>query len=833
MADLILNNTSLIGVGTKQPDGKFLVADIYGKLSRYNADSSADLTFGVNGSVSFETITGALNNLVTALTLQADGKIVVSTGENSAALVGDSVINPSSLIRLNGDGTFDTAFNSKAQAASISAGNGATLLQVQTDGTIFYTRDNQLIKHASDGTLLSTQTLSNNSGLPGDRGGYESQFRFGVLQADNKIVIADYITLAGGTPPSAVTNQLILKRYNLDGTLDPSFGDYGRVRTLGDFRTTQVAIDSNGKILIAGTNNFETLLTRYNSNGTIDSSFGNQGILKTGLIDNYYNSYQNALFFPADGKILVSGKILVQSALGGISSGDPQLIRYNNDGSLDTSFGNGGKAIIDNAAHLLFSGENGSFQAIGTASQTPLRGLLTNYNSSGQEFATTFGGSGNNYLVGSGDLDLINGFAGNDTIYGEAGNDLINGGVGNDFLYGSGGNDFLSGGADGDNLYDESGNNTLDGGSGNDTVFAGSGNDLINGGDGDDIIGGGAGVNTLNGGAGNDIFGYLAGTNAIDGGSGLDVLYSEVDLASSTTNLIFNLNSFNFTGLSLSGIQSIVNVEAVRELKTGAGNDQISLDAADTLERIIQSGLGNDFVSTGAGFDYLVGGAGNDTLIGNAGADTIYGENGQDSIEGGDDADRLFGGNDDDLVNGGTGRDEISGGAGNDRLDGGGDQDNIWGEGGNDTIDGGAGNDYLWGNQGADLVLGGGGNDVLVSQEGNDTLTGGADRDAFVFGNGYQGFSELGLGTITDFSSGTDKILLTQAAFGATPLSFGVVATDGEVASSGSRIVFSQATNTLFYNANGVEAGLGIGGAFAKVNGLIGAADVDLTNTLY
>ena len=90
-------------------------------------------------------------------------------------------------------------------------------------------------------------------------------------------------------------------------------------------------------------------------------------------------------------------------------------------------------------------------------------------------------------------------------------------------------------------------------------------------------------------------------------------------------------------------------------------------------------------------------------------------------------------------------------------------EDVIYGYGGDDeiigseygdTLDGGDGNDTLYGAAGSDTILGGAGSDHLVGGTGNDTLTGGADTDYFWFDSGD------GVDTITDFTVGTDKIVV-------------------------------------------------------------------------
>jgi Ca2+-binding RTX toxin-like protein len=585
-----------------------------------------------------------------------------------------------------------------------------------------------------------------------------------------------------------------------------------------------------------------------------------------------------------------------------------------------------------------------------------------NDNITGSRFSDTLnGGADNDTIQGSGGQDLIDGGGGDDLLY-VSNNSTVRGGAGNDFFQADADvivgdrNDRMEGGEGFDvldtwdlsksnvgstfdlsnlnaligvesvaNFTAGSGNDTvvgavdlafygfsakrfIDTGAGNDQVAVVSGNTTINSGDGDDTVVGGtgndiitdrAGNNRLAGGAGNDIFVVSAtGNNQLDGGAGIDVLATEVDVSANSSPVIADLNNFNFTGLTIAGISSIANIEGVAELKTGSANDQLTVDAADRTDRIINSGKGDDSITTGAGNDYLAGADGNDTITGNAGFDTIFGENGRDFISGGDNNDLLLSGNDQDTVDGGTGEDYIAGGSGDDLLEGGLDNDTVhgeqgndsinggagtdflyggdnedsidggaaediiggglgddsilgsegddklWGEDGNDTVSGGEGDDRIFGNQGNNLLLGGADNDTIVHLEGNDTITGGAGIDSFFIGLNYLGFDQLGKATITDFVSGTDKILLHGQVFNQLPqLEAGVlpdsvlaiVTTDNEVATSNGQLVYNQATGTLFYNANGAEAGLGGGGSFAQLaaNTTITAQDFNLSYETY
>ncbi|MGQ2984170.1 T9SS type A sorting domain-containing protein [Flavobacterium sp.] len=135
--------------------------------------------------------------------------------------------------------------------------------------------------------------------------------------------------------------------YAQDGTLDSSFGNGGKVTTNvnGLEKAHGVVVQADGKIVIGGyTNNANTgndfLCIRYNANGTIDTNFGTNGIatfdLQPGADDMAYS-----IDIDSSGKLYLAG----YSDDGTNKNG--AVIRLNTDGSLDNSFGTGGKVITD------------------------------------------------------------------------------------------------------------------------------------------------------------------------------------------------------------------------------------------------------------------------------------------------------------------------------------------------------------------------------------------------------------------------------------------------------------------------------------------------------
>ena len=132
------------------------------------------------------------------------------------------------------------------------------------------------------------------------------------------------------------------------GGLDPTFNDSGRVVT--DFNgnsdvATDVAIQSDNKILVAGHTQYfsgsidaDFSVARYNSDGSLDQSFGTGG-----LVNNHFNTaglYGQKFAVQDDGKFVIAGA--VSTSLGE----DMAVARFNSDFSPDTTFGTAGLVTI-------------------------------------------------------------------------------------------------------------------------------------------------------------------------------------------------------------------------------------------------------------------------------------------------------------------------------------------------------------------------------------------------------------------------------------------------------------------------------------------------------
>jgi uncharacterized delta-60 repeat protein len=161
-----------------------------------------------------------------------------------------------------------------------------------------------------------------------------------AIEPDGKIVAAGWSFVSGSF-------HFALARYNRDGSLDQSFGSGGKVLTdIGPFGGTAqaLAIEPNGKIVAAGDNSSGFVLVRYNPDGGLDSTFGSGGKVFTDL---GFGSRTWSVAIERNGKIVAAGQGITGGGCFDPACFDFGLVRYNRDGSLDQSFGLGGKVFTD------------------------------------------------------------------------------------------------------------------------------------------------------------------------------------------------------------------------------------------------------------------------------------------------------------------------------------------------------------------------------------------------------------------------------------------------------------------------------------------------------
>ncbi len=353
--------TTTIGTGTDeintlllQPDDKIVVGgfSFVGTspafaLARYTANGSLDTTFHTDGKLS--TLIGGGADEINAVALQADNKIIAA----GFTFGTNNIRNKDfALTRYNSDGTLDTTFGNNGKvttAIGSTASNGHDIINDISIQSV----DEKIVAAGSyrngsngDDFVLARYTVNGTLDTSFGTGGLvkttintnDETINALVLQPDGKIVAAG-TSFTTGTAPNH--HDFTLARYNTNGTLDTSFGASGIQKTPidnGSFAEA-VVLQSDGKIVVAGSSEsntgFDFALARYNLDGTIDTSFGIDGIVRTPVSTGH--DFANAIKIQSDGMIVVSG-----TSFSGASPEQFAVVRYNSDGSLDSSFGTGG-----------------------------------------------------------------------------------------------------------------------------------------------------------------------------------------------------------------------------------------------------------------------------------------------------------------------------------------------------------------------------------------------------------------------------------------------------------------------------------------------------------
>jgi uncharacterized delta-60 repeat protein len=325
-----------------------------------------------------------------------------------------------------GGGNLDLSFGSGGKIVTTEQGgpNIFSAMVIQPDGKIVagggggLNRDFTLIRYNADGSLD-----------PSFGAGGIAEAAFGVsadqitaiaLRADGKI-LAVGLTVAQGT------SDFALALFNSNGSLDTSFGTDGKATTdvsgagVSD-SVCGAAIQADGKILVGGSSitngtGLDFVLVRYNSDGSLDATFGAGGKVTT----DFANSNDNALamVFQPDGKVILAGTTQILNQ--GLSQGTAfALVRYNTDGSPDTTFGAGGKVITkflnqqgrsSGQANALTLQSDGKIVAGGIASPNDVQDFaLARYNTDGSLDASLGSGGLVTTDMGS-DSDTVAGLA--------------------------------------------------------------------------------------------------------------------------------------------------------------------------------------------------------------------------------------------------------------------------------------------------------------------------------------------------------------------------------------------------------------------------------------
>lgn len=310
-------------------------------LYLFNANGALDTTWGAGGKVVSQI--GIEGFGATAMTLQADGKIV-HTGLLSK-VNSDSALMDYALCRQLADGAMDASFGSGGVASRNIAGtyDQFTTSVVLGDGKILALGESYdgaasrkvLARFSADGAFDTSFGSNGIADLPAALGNW--WLKDMALQSDGKIVVLGSVYL------SPTQWDVGLVRVHGDGTLDVSFGAGGITMTdYANHRSspTCICIQPDDKVLVGGSvgdGGWASAVFRYSAAGVLDTTFSADGVAIYGVGGD--SSSVERLGLQSDGRIIAAGR--VESYYWSVWS-DFTVMRFLNDGTLDTSFGSGG-----------------------------------------------------------------------------------------------------------------------------------------------------------------------------------------------------------------------------------------------------------------------------------------------------------------------------------------------------------------------------------------------------------------------------------------------------------------------------------------------------------
>lgn len=316
----------------QQPGGRLVVAASIGydlRLTGYHPDGSIDLGFGTDGVVTLDT---GEQEIASALAMLPDGRLVMAArgtvGNGTGVLIA----------RFLEDGTPDATFGNGGWTLTPLAA-GATdeqSLAVLPDGRSFVAGVTSggatyIACHRADGELDATF----GGGIvvtPAGPSRTASAAQV-MVEADGRVLLA--VTAWAGA------YDVRFRRYSATGILDPTFAPPTPTPAPSEPRAKALLRQADGRIVVAGESgsggNEHMLVMRYGDGGVPDATFGTGGVASASVASTF--EWLEATLVQHDEKIVAVG------ATKGLLNDDVLLLRFTRDGTLDPSFGAGGKVV--------------------------------------------------------------------------------------------------------------------------------------------------------------------------------------------------------------------------------------------------------------------------------------------------------------------------------------------------------------------------------------------------------------------------------------------------------------------------------------------------------
>lgn len=266
-----------------------------------------DVAFGSAGFAAADF--ASLDDRAGAAAVTADGKVLV-VGRSQGRLA---------MARFNADGTPDAGFGTSGKVLKafgapgrfdeVAIGPGGRIVILGQVGGRYV-----LIRYNADGSL--DRAFGRNGRIETGLAARKRHAAAILAQPRGRVLCA-----------LSVNRATVLCRYNSDGTLDGSFGAGGQT-IIADAAVDDMAVQTDGRIIVGGQMTGDFYLARFTSRGRPDRTFGGDGHVTTRFQPPRFISEIHKLAVLSDGRILAAGSAQALA-----------VARYLPDGRLDHIFG--------------------------------------------------------------------------------------------------------------------------------------------------------------------------------------------------------------------------------------------------------------------------------------------------------------------------------------------------------------------------------------------------------------------------------------------------------------------------------------------------------------
>ncbi len=319
-------------------------------INKFNADGTADNTFDAEGKLLLNI--NSSEDIVNDIVRQPDGK-VIAVGTTRKTLASPSTQyttqNGLAMARYKSDGTLDSTFGTNGLVVEYTVTNSvlANSVILQPDGKIVITGQSKaggmgIARYNANGTIdntFGTGGRTNINTIPiftatDQMGGGNDMY----LLPTGKILV---VGQAGTVTLNQSHSNLVVVRFNADGTKDNTFGTSGQATGTGSTYSNEVgyalAVQTDGKIVAVGNSDNNFFAIRFSDTGTPDPTFN--GTSKQSVSFGNNTATARSVYIQGDGKIILAGNTVGDALL---YQSDFTMLRFLNNGTLDASFGTNG-----------------------------------------------------------------------------------------------------------------------------------------------------------------------------------------------------------------------------------------------------------------------------------------------------------------------------------------------------------------------------------------------------------------------------------------------------------------------------------------------------------